>query len=99
MRNRWMGAVISLALACPVAYADMMPAEEGSSAQESTQPKQQHHKKRMHKKGKKHPHRHHAEKHPHHKHHAKKHQAAPEGHETPAEQKIDAETDLNNSRR
>lgn len=95
MRNLWVGAVMSLALACPTAYAhDVMP-EEGPQAQEMVQPVKHQsgtHKKRMHKKRAKK--RHHSKQH-----HAKKHHAVPEGHETPAEQKIDDETDRANSYR
>ncbi len=100
MRNLWVGAVMSLALACPTAYAhDMMP-EEGPQAQEVAEPAKHQsgtHKKHMHKKRAK-KHRHHPKQH-HHKHHAKKHHAVPAGQETPAEQKIDQETDQANSHR
>ena len=94
MRNLWVGAVMSLALACPTAYAHDVMSEEGPQAQEMAQPAKNQggtHKKHMHKKKR-------AKKH-HHKHHAKKHHAVPEGHETPAEQKIDQETDRPNSYR
>jgi ABC-type nickel/cobalt efflux system permease component RcnA len=101
MKNLLVSALVVGALACPVVYANeeatvAQPAAEGQ-AEPAKQPHKKHHGKKKRHQGKK---KHHGKKHhkqhakKHHKHHAKPKQVAEE--ETPAEKKIEEETELTN---
>jgi len=97
MKNLLVSALVVGALACPVVYANeeaavTQPAAEGQ-AEPAKQPRKKHHGKKKQRCKKKHgKKRHQAKKH--HKHHAKPKQITEE--ETPAEKKIEEETELTN---
>lgn len=110
MRNLIISALLVGALACPVAYATeeeaTQPAAQGQQSMAepasdvSSEPGKEMKKAKKHKKHKKHAKKH---KHSKHKKHAKDEatmsqsdEASTHSHETPAERKIDQETELNN---
>ena len=101
MKNLLVSALVVGALACPMVNAEEAVAQpaaaQSGEAEHAKQPQKKHHGKKKHQgkrkhHGKKHHHKHHAKKH--HKHHAKPKQLAEE--ETPAEKKIEEETELTN---